>query len=171
MSIERPRRLSEDEAREEANLLRAKVGTSPAESAKIPEAVSPFYEQDYAEGRETTAEDYDNAFAALEELKKIVEEEPDAIKFIHKLQDLPMKAGSGLDLAFRAIGVGINTLHPMASMTDPDNKPDEGITDAIKRRWERTRIAHENQNTEGLFHDAENELKALKARAEQFKGK
>ena len=159
--------MNENEAHDEANMLRAKVGVS-SETGKIPEAVSPFYEGDYAEGKEPTAEDYDNALAALEELKKIAEEEPSTVKILHKLRDLPMKVGSGLDLAFRAIGVGINTLHPMAAFTDPDNKPDEGIVDAMKRRWGRTKTAHENENTGGMWHDAENELKALKARAEQF---
>jgi hypothetical protein len=170
MSIEGPKRLSQDEAHDEANMLRAKVGVSP-ETGKIPEAVSPFYERDYVEGKEPSAEDYDNALAALEELKKIAEEEPDTVKILHKLRDLPIKVGSGLDLAFRAIGVGINSLHPLAAFTDPDNKPDEGFIDAMKRRWERTKTAHENENAAGMWHDAENELRALKARAKQFERK
>lgn len=166
-SSEEKGRLSEDEAHKEANMLRAQLKVSP-ETGKIPGSewdvrMGRSFE---AEGKEPTAEDYDNALAAIEELKKIVAEEPSAEKVINKLKDLPLKAATGIELAFRFLGVGVETFS-IAGAIDPGNKEGESIGGAMKRRWKRSKTTVENENL-GIFHDAENNLKALKIRAESF---
>ena len=143
------KRLSESEAHEEANMLRAKLKVSP-ETGKIPGGGSEW-DKDRGKSFETdqkpTAEDYDNALAAIEELKKIVAEEPIAQKAINKIKDIPLKLGV---LAMRALNeVGIN----MVSL-DIDG-------------YEKIKTTIENESI-GLFNDAENNLKALKKRAESF---
>ncbi|MBI4094663.1 MAG: hypothetical protein HY435_00520 [Candidatus Liptonbacteria bacterium] len=163
MKFEKPEeRLSEDEAHDEANMLRAKLEVSPETGDIGVDMRGRFRES----GERPTAEDYDNALAAIEELRKIASEEPGAERIINKLKDLPLKAAAGIELAFRALGIGIETFS-MAGALDPGNKEGETLGGTLKRRWKRERITHENESL-GLFHDAENNLRALKTRAESF---
>jgi hypothetical protein len=64
MSIEKPEMLGEDEAHAEANMLRV----------KLKEIVH----------REPTSEDYDKALQAVEEMKRLAEEEPAFAKVLHE---------------------------------------------------------------------------------------
>ena len=74
------KQLSEKEAREEAALLRAKLGINP-HTGKVPtsegeRAMIDISEDSNGGGRETTAEDYDAALAGLEELRKLATQVP-----------------------------------------------------------------------------------------------
>ena len=159
--------LDENAAHEEANMLRAQLKVSP-ETGRIPGSE---WDKDMGRSFETkgeapTAEDCDNALAAVEEMKKIAAEEPTFERIVNKLKDLPLKAGAGIELAFRAMGVVVETFS-IAGDLDPNNKENEGIGGAMKRRWERSKTDHENDLL-GMFNSAENNLKVLKARAQSY---
>lgn len=161
-------RMNNEEAQQEANMLRAELKVSP-ETGEIPGGGNEFDKdrgRSFEIDQKPTAEDYDNALTAIEELKKLVAEEPSAERVINKLKDLPLKAAAGIELAFRALGIGIETF-TVAGVLDPDNREGEGIGRMMKRRWERDKSTHENEDL-GLFQDAENNLTALKKRADSL---
>lgn len=66
--------LSEEAAHEEANLLRAQMNVSP-ETGKM-QGPDPRLD------REPTPEDYDKALEAVEELKRVVRENPESLEVL-----------------------------------------------------------------------------------------
>src|ERR1039458_916462 len=86
--------LSEDEAHDEANLIKAEAGVSPM-TGKISEE----WEELYGEGREPTAEEYDKALEAIEELKSLVESEPTSDKILRVMKTIAEKTRFGLMIA------------------------------------------------------------------------
>lgn len=77
--MEAPKRLSKEEAQQEAGMLRAKMEISPR-TGKGPE------------GLELTAEDYDAALEALNELKELAAKEPAVEKVLATLGRLSAEA-------------------------------------------------------------------------------
>jgi hypothetical protein len=140
--------MSEEEAHEEANMVRAKIGVSP-ESGKVElRGEGPVQRED----REPTAEDYDKALAAVEELKRVAEEEPNALKILNRVSN-------AVETLVRIPGFGVAFLmrlsHALAGV-EPGGP---------KERWKRSAVL-----TEALaeFDDAESQLRRLKAKGEQF---
>jgi hypothetical protein len=83
-------RLSEEEAQQEANMMRVKMGVVP-ETGKLEDERWSEEEQDLVDvGKETTAEDYDRVFEAIEEIKAEASEKMTLERFIDKLRDFPM---------------------------------------------------------------------------------
>jgi len=136
--------MSEEEAHEEANVLRAKIGVSP-EGGKVEGP-------DQREDREATAEDYDKAMTAVEELKRMAEEEPNALKILNRVTN-------AAETLVRIPGFGVAFLmrlsHALAG-------PEPG---GPKERWKRSAAL-----TEALaeFDDAASQLRRLKAKGDQF---
>jgi hypothetical protein len=103
--------MSEEEAHEEANMVRAKIGVSP-ESGKVElRGEGPVQRED----REPTAEDYDKALAAVEELKRVAEEEPNALKILNRVSN-------AVETLVRIPGFGVAFLmrlsHALAVLTE-----------------------------------------------------
>lgn len=94
-------RLSEDEARKEASMLRAKMDVNPAWGTIRKE--DPRYRGEFDEV-EPTAEDYDKAFEAIEELKKAAEEEPVTMKVLYKLGRIAHKSALAVPIMLMAFG-------------------------------------------------------------------
>jgi hypothetical protein len=144
MSVEKFRPMSEEEAHEEANMLRARLGVSP-ESGKVEGP-------DQREDRQPTAEDYDKALAAVEELKRVAEEEPNALKILNRMTN-------AMEALIRIPGFGVAFLarlsHALAG-SEPGGP---------KERWKRSAAL-----TDALaeFDDAESQLRRLKAKGERF---
>jgi hypothetical protein len=144
MPVENPRPVSEEEAHDEANMLRTKIGVSP-KSGKVEEP-------DMRQDREPTAEDYDRALAAVDELKRIAEEEPNGLKLLEK-------ANSAVDSLLKIPTFGVLFLTRVShSLIGPEPggpkerwKRNAGITDLIAE-----------------FDDAKGQLQTLKAKGTQF---
>ncbi len=144
MSVEDFRPMSEEEAHEEANILRAKVGISP-ESGKV-EGL------DLRQDREPTAEDYDKALAAVEKLKHLAKEDPEALKVWNRVTD-------AIDRLITLPGHGLLFL---ARVSHALMGPEPG---GPKERWRRNADITEPM---AEFDGIERELRMLKAKAEQF---
>ena len=157
------KRLGEGEAHDEANLLRAQLNISP-ETGKIEKSNWDRDEQLLSfESREVTAADYDNALAAIEEMKKIAEEEPTFERILNKLRDIPLKGQSsmiGVELALQSIF----TLH-IESFPRPRT---EEFEEAFKQHQENVKAEREGEIVERL-NSAENKLKTLRIKAEHYK--
>ena len=136
--------MSEEEAHEEANALRAKIGVSP-ESGKV-EGL------DQREDREVTAEDYDKALAAVEELKRLTEEEPNAVKILNRVSN-------AAEMLLRIPGFGVMFL---ARVSHALIGPEPG---GPGERWRRNEVLT-SLMTE--FDDAESQLRRLKTKGERF---
>ena len=63
---EQDERLDATEAQEEANMMRVKLNLSPETGTKLEDGF----------GKKPTKKDYERAFQAVEEMKRLVEEEP-----------------------------------------------------------------------------------------------
>lgn len=86
-------RLSEEEARDLANLQRAEIGTIAGTDVRIAEGLL----------QEITAADYDRALETVEELKKLAAEEPATEKVLAILSRATEKARF---LVMNAISIG-----------------------------------------------------------------
>ena len=144
MPIEKPEPLSEEAAHEEANMVRAKLGVSP-ETGKI-EGL------DMREDHEPTAEDYDKALAAVEELKRIAEEEPASLKVMAKVSN-------AMEMLVRIPGLGVMFLTRVSHALIG---PEPG---GPKERWKRNEVLTDLVKE---FDDAESQLRRLKAKGERF---
>ncbi len=138
--------LSEEAAHEEANILRAQMNAS-SETGKVMQSL------DAREDREATAEDYDKALAAVEELKRLVEEQPESLELMQKLnKPVEQLIGAG--------ALGVMFLMRVSAALSRIGKPG-----GVKEGWDRTSIMTE---IGPLFDDAERQLADLKARGEKF---
>jgi hypothetical protein len=147
MSVEDFRPMGEQEAHEEANILRAKIGISP-ESGKV-EGL------DLRHDREPMAEDYDKALEAVEKLKRLAKEEPDALKVWNRVNN-------AIDRLITLPGHGLLFL---ARVTHALMGPEPG---GPKERWRRNADITEPM---AEFDGIERELRMLRAKAEQFGAK
>ncbi|MGC1684863.1 MAG: hypothetical protein WA734_04535 [Candidatus Acidiferrales bacterium] len=120
-SFNRPQLLNEAEAREDGDMLRA----------KLKEMV----------GHEPTAEDYDRALQAVEEMKKLAEEEPQFDRIFFKM----MRIGNKY---FQGMADGLLSLLSM------DKRPNE--SDLENRNWH----LH-------MFEDATSRLQELRISTEK----
>ena len=135
---------NEEEAHEEANMLRAKIGISP-ESGKV-EGL------DLRQDREPTAEDYDKAVEAVEELRQIAEQEPNGVKILEKVNDA---VGSLIKIPTFGVLFLTRVSHALIG-------PEPG---GPKERWER------NATITDLITEldgAKGQLERLKAKGKQF---
>jgi hypothetical protein len=144
MSVEDFHPIGEEEAHEEANMLRAKIRVSP-ESGKVD---GPDLRQD----REPTTKDYDDALEAVEKLKRLAREEPDSLKVWNRVNDaidrLILLPGRGLLYLIRV----------QHALTGPE-------PGGPKERWKRNAEITEPM---AEFDGIERELRMLKAKAKQF---
>ncbi len=141
--------LSKEAAHEEANLLRAQMNVSP-ETGKVMQSLEP------KEDREATAEEYDKALAAVEDLKRLVEEQPESLKLMQKLN-------KPVEQLISTGGLGVMFLMRASAALSRLGKPG-----GVKRGWDRASILTE---IGPLFDDAERQLRDLKARGEQISSK
>jgi hypothetical protein len=141
-----PAPLDEEAAHEEANMLRAQMYVSP-ETGKIAQSL------DSREDREATAEDYDKALEAVEELKRIVQEQPESM-------DLLAKVMKPLDTIVRIPGLGVAYLMRASAALHGLNKPG-----GSKAAWERASVMTDIGQ---WLEDSEQELRDLKARGEKL---
>jgi hypothetical protein len=135
-------RLNENEAHDEANLIKAEAGVSPM-TGKISEE----WEELYGEGREATVEEYDEALKAIEELKSIVESEPASDKILRVMKTIAEKTKFGLMIALDYI---------------PTGKPVDMVTPQMER---------DHQETVKGLEGAVGQLKELKKKAEELEKK
>jgi hypothetical protein len=105
------------------------------------------------EDREATPEDYEKAFAAVEEMKRIVVEQPESL-------DLMQKLNRPIEVLINAGGFGVLFLMRVSAALGRLNKPE-----GVKQAWDRTSIF---TDIAPLFDSAEQELRDLKARGEKF---
>jgi hypothetical protein len=138
--------LDEDAAHEEANMLRAQMYVSP-ETGKIAQSL------DSREDREPTAEDYDKALEAIEELKRIAQEQPESLYLMQRLNE-SIRTLTGLG------GLGMGYLLRASSALHGLNKPG-----GVKAAWERASVITDMGQ---WFDDTEQELRDLKARGEKL---
>ena len=143
MNFEKPTEpLNVDEAHEEANMMKVLARANHDQHENILASEKPA---DWnMETKNLTAEDYDKALEVVEEMKKMVEEEPLTEKVIFKLARLSAKSVYG----FQKLLTHLSTL------------PDSFIaTGGI--------IREENETLKKL-NDASSELQKLKAEAEKW---
>lgn len=144
MSVEEFRPTGAEEAHTEANMLRAKIGVSP-ESGRV-------QGPDQREDREPTPEDYDKALEAVEDLKRLAAEEPNALKILNRVSN-------AAELLLRIPGFGVAFLmrvsHALAG-------PESG---GPKERWKRSAVLTDAMTE---FDDAASQLRRLKAKGERF---
>ena|SRR2546427_12154744 len=153
MFIENPRseRLNENEAHDEANMLRAHIGVSP-ETAKVRKSKQ-HDEQLLSLEQQPTAEDYDNALKALDQLQKdLRDESPATMKAIIRFNQLVGTLGLSALLAGRALDAVISTAMSEGS---------------LKENWGRTAHLSENE-LDRIFSDAESRLRKMKAAVRAF---
>lgn len=144
MSVEKFRPLGEEEAHEEANMMRARLRVS-AESGKIEGP-------DLREDREPTPKDYEDALQAVENMKRMAEEDPDSLKTWKKVSD-------AIDRLIFLPGRGVAYL---ARVSHALMGPEPG---GPKERWKRNAEITEAMAEMGGI---EQELRVLKAKAEKF---
>lgn len=136
--------MGEEEAHEEANVLRAKIGVSP-ESGKVEGP-------DQREDRQPTMEDYDEALAAVEELKRLTEAEPETVKILNRVSN-------AAETLIKIPGFGVAFLmrlsHALAG-------PEPG---GPRERWKRSAALTDAM---AEFDDAASQLRRLKAKGERF---
>ena len=88
-------RLSEEEAHNEANILRARMKVSH-HSGTIEKKVGRSCNIEV----EPTAEDYDQALKEIENLRQLAEEEPGAMKMLHEIGRIAHKSTLVVELIF-----------------------------------------------------------------------
>ncbi len=126
-------RLSEEEAHEEANMLRASLGINP-ESGKIIRETRGFLPwQKHFEHLEPTAEDYDRALESVQELRKLSEEEPEVEKALYKVGRVIQRGGQILNLALVSVGFIIGPPRHFADFLDYQRANRQKLADAEKR--------------------------------------
>ncbi len=131
--------LSEEEAREKANMIRAKMSMSP-ETGKIPrrKPLPGDYEiRLRRREKEATAEDYEIALKMLDELEKMAEENPGLVKKLLEYTEISL---ASLVWTFTAL----LTMEPKK----------------VLKIWNEHRIS--------IFNDARSELERLKKASEEF---
>lgn len=147
MSVEKFPSMSEESAHEEANMLRAKARISP-ESGKV-EGV------DMRRDHEPTAKDYEDALAEVERLRRLAEEDPDALKVWGKMN-------TNIVRLLTLPGLGVRYLMRISHALIG---PEPG---GPKERWKRNA-----EFTEPMaeFDGIERELRMLRDKAEKFEAK
>jgi|GEM_PF-2974230 hypothetical protein len=155
--------LSKDEAQKEAGMLRAQMDMIPA-TGKIATTESEKTNKDilrYQEaGRNATREDYDQALAALEELKVFAEQEPATTKVLGVFARLSVNAA---ELVSYVVKESMLTSTPEwhdKRYWGTDDERAAAIKDAEQRKSE---DKTKQQNFDALFVDR---LNALRAAAE-----
>ena len=80
------------EAQEEANMLRTKIGIAP-ETGKKEDHDQSYVREMFGHdiGEEPSPEDYDHALEAVEEMKRLSEEEPKGEKLMNELKRIASK--------------------------------------------------------------------------------
>ena len=133
-------KLSPEDAQQEANMVRAKMGASP-ETGKIPrnwiEAEDPKW------GKEPTAEDYEDALGAVEEMKRLAKEEPSTEKVLKLIGRIAERTRDGTMVLLRA-------LSPMPNGIDSQ------------------RFLEKHESIMDQLEDASNKLNELKNKAKKF---
>jgi hypothetical protein len=156
MSIENDRsgRLDENEAHDEANMLKAHIGVSP-ETGNVRKG-------EQADGqalsieRPPTAEDYDDALKALEQLEKdLRDESPLGIKAIIRFNQLMGTLGLSALLAGRALDAVMSTAMGEGSLGE---------------NWERSAHLSEKE-WDRIFSDARTRLRRMKAAGKEFEAR
>lgn len=142
MSFEN-QKLDQEEAQREANMMRAKVGIDP-ETGEIPTGICEEDADFCRKFGKPTAEDYDRALTAVEEMKKLAIEEPAGEKIEMKLDRIAEQIRWGAELLL--------TL----GFTVPAAKEAE--------HWER--VGH--RLTMEQLSSAEEKLRQLKEKAQEF---
>jgi len=105
LETEKNNELAKNEAHDLANRARAMMGADPRHSSLRVEKISENKER----MKEITKEDYEDAFARIEELKALAEIEIDAEVIKNKVQRIINEGGRALESVFAVLG----------SMTDP----------------------------------------------------
>lgn len=131
--------LSEDDAHDEANMVRARLGVSP-ETGKLPA------DRTHTEEHEPTAEDYDNALKSLEDLRMVILKNPYSVSVFDQIVSMPFLGAAFLARLAKAMA----------------GKPDE-----IAKRWQEG-AAWSDLGVEAVFGEAETELLRLKASGRTF---
>lgn len=109
--MEGPNKLNKDDAQDTANMMRAKMGMNP-HTGKVEKSFHELGNVDQSfkrrgyniEGRAPKAEEYEAAFQAIEEMKRLAEEEPNAEKILSRVAQIYTKYIDGAALAFSFIG-------------------------------------------------------------------
>ncbi|MDO8574567.1 MAG: hypothetical protein Q7R86_02980 [bacterium] len=96
-------RLNEGEAHDEANMLRAKMDVNPYLGTVKKEA-SNYYGYKWKAEVEPTAEDYDKALEAIQELKEAAEKEPGVMKVLYQLGRIVNKSKLATAVVMDSIG-------------------------------------------------------------------
>ncbi len=131
--------LGEDDAHDEANTLRARLGVSP-ETGSLPPDGSRL------EGGKPTAEDYDNALKNLEALRALASTNPDAITVIDQIVAMPLLGTTFLARITKALA----------------GRPSE-----MGKRWKEGE-AITDMGVEAVIGQTVSELLKDRARGEQF---
>jgi len=147
-------RLSEEAAHDEANMIRAKARINPETGQKHSE-LTPMYKREAGGIREASAEDYESAFKALQELRKDVEENPEGnaeriLKGLGNLAALsPLIAGSLMERITKTLSGG------------------PGMSPKMGERWEQSK-EKTDKFIDQAFSDAQSQLERLQKKGEEF---
>ncbi len=136
--------LSEEEAREKANMLRAQMGMSP-ETGKIPE------EKPWRHEKEATAEDYRIAMETLDELERLAEEKPELVKKLWQYATISI-VGVAMPFSF-VLGTLVQKI--LRPDLDKEMAPEEWL-----KTW--------NEIKADVFDDARSKIERLKNAGEEF---
>ena len=158
--VEKPERLTEEEAHKEADIIRIMVGVSPESSTiKIGHIETEL---------KPKAEDYESALNALEKLRRIAEQESDLQKIQNKVKDLIDSKLDGLLLALSFL----NTFHPISEyemgVRSGELSQSETRSEDIQKRREFVKArADESEGSLKYtrFSDAENAIRFLEEKA------
>jgi hypothetical protein len=159
MSFEKPEHLSEDRAHDEANTLQAEVTEQKMRQSRKHGA---------PEGRESTAADYDNALAKLEELKQQINAEPTPDKVRRVLANfirLPAMALWPLTGPANRLMEGIDKLMEKTGVAEPTSKEDREGYNASQKEF---REGVMREMIDDFFSEEENKLRRMKAAGRKF---
>lgn len=157
-SFESPKRMSEEEAHDEANILQAEVREQKIRQSRKNGA---------PESRETTAADYDNALAKLEELKRAIDEEPSQEKVLRRVAGLMQMPGYVMIQAAPYMEGFFGKLEVLISRLSKNPISEEDAKDYFESQKEYARKAF-REAVDELFSEEENKLRRMKAAGNQF---
>jgi hypothetical protein len=147
------KRLNADEAHEEANVLRASLNLRPEDGRRYFTA-----ESGRIIGSESlTAQEYDRALGAIEELKRAAAEDPR--KLANVVYDLMGKGERAMNMVFQMLD------YYTGQMPQPNGGKKLSLLETISQRSGDAKYLTD-LNT--MFFDAKNELEFLKKKGEEF---
>lgn len=148
-------RLLPENAHDEANMMRAETRMNPETGLVHP--VAHEWQKDAFTNREPTAEDYDNALTALEELKEQALKDQTTMKTLEKIGRLAISPPMLLGSLISRLAHTFSGRNPEIIGASPD----------MAGRWKESKEETDNAIA-FAFADAKSELERLKKKGTEF---